>query len=143
MARLTISIPQELHDRLDGWRDRLNISRVCQEALEREVRRLEEVPTDAMALGALVERLSREKADGERQWFAQGVSDGMTWARGAAYADLRDLSESGSPSSAGGADDIERAMAAHAGVAGFDPDSYRAGWAFAAAEVWSRVKTKL
>jgi len=88
MPRLTVSVPQELHDRLEKWRDRMNISRVCQEALEREVRRLEELPDDAKALTGLVERLSREKADGERQWFSQGVSDGMTWARGAGYADL-------------------------------------------------------
>ncbi|MGQ0847743.1 MAG: hypothetical protein ACT4OP_01240 [Actinomycetota bacterium] len=136
-----MSVPLELHDRLEKWRDRLNISRVCQEALERELRRLEELPDDAKALSGLVDRLAREKADGETQWFAQGVSDGMTWARGAAYIDLKAAAETGSTSPVASA--IRKGKSSHAKVVGFDDDSYVAGWKFAASEVWRRVKTKI
>jgi hypothetical protein len=143
MARLTVSVPQDLYDRLDQWRDRLNISKVCQEALAREVRRLEEVPADARALGDLVERLSQEKADGERHWFNQGVSDGMTWAQGASYVDLRSAAEKGQVATPEVASAIRRALARYADQAGFDRSGYTSGWAFAASEVWRRVETKL
>ncbi|MGH8916375.1 MAG: hypothetical protein ACRDZM_17895 [Acidimicrobiia bacterium] len=142
MARLTVSIPQDLHNRLENWRDRLNISKVCQEALERELRRLEELPEDAKALGNLVERLSHEKADGERQWFSQGVSDGMTWARGASYVDLKAAADTTGPTPSVSSA-IEDGKSSHSDVVGFDEDSYVAGWRFAAGEVWRRVATKI
>jgi hypothetical protein len=143
MARLTVSVPQALHDRLDRWRDNINISRICQEALERELRRLEELPGDAVALGDMVRRLSKEKADGDRQWFSQGVADGMTWARGAGYVDLR-ATAAGSPSATAAAKTaLQRGAAAHNSNPGFDTDSYESGWRFAAAEIWRRVEPKL
>lgn len=142
MARLTVSVPQDLHARLENWRDRLNISRVCQEALERELRRLEELPEDAKALTGLVERLAREKADGERHWFSQGVSDGMNWTRRAAYADLRAAVETTEPTPPVDIA-IRNGMSSYTDVAGFDEESYVGGWRFAASEVWRRVKTKI
>jgi hypothetical protein len=143
MARLTVSVPQDLHDRLDRWRDSINISRICQEALERELRRLEELPEDALALGQLVRRLSEEKADGDRQWFSQGVADGMTWARGAAYVDLKAAATSSPDASPGAMAAVRKGATAHRSQPGFDTDAYESGWGFAAAEIWRRVEAKL
>jgi hypothetical protein len=143
MARLTVSIPQDLHDRLDRWRDNINISRICQEALERELLRLEELPQDAMALGDMVRRLSEEKADGDRHWFSQGVADGMTWARGAAYVDLKAAATSSLDASLGAKAALRKGANAHRSRPGFDSDAYGTGWRFAAAEIWRRVETKL
>jgi hypothetical protein len=143
MARLTVSIPQDLHDRLDRWRDNINISRICQEALERELRRLEELPEDAVALGDMVRRLSKEKADGDRRWFSQGVADGMTWARSAGYVDLRATAE-GSPTATSAAKTaLQQGAAAHRSDPGFGTDAYESGWRFAAAEIWRRVEPKI
>jgi hypothetical protein len=143
MPRLTVSIPQDLHDRLEHWRDHLNISRVCQRALDREVRRLEELPQDAHALGTLVERLSREKADGDRAWFSQGVADGMTWAQGASYIDLRETAEKGVEATPEITAVVSRRMSRHEEELGFEPESYIEGWRFAASELWRRVKDKI
>lgn len=143
MPRLTVSVPRDLHDRLEKWRDRLNISKVCQEALERELRRLEELPEDAKALADLVERLARENADGQRRWFTQGVSDGMTWAQGASYIDLKAAAGKVEETTTNLDSAIERSAARYDGLADFDEDSYVAGWRFAASEVWRRVKTKI
>jgi hypothetical protein len=132
MARLTVSIPQDLHDRLDRWRDNINISRICQEALERELRRLEELPEDAVALGDMV-----------RRWFSQGVADGMTWARSAGYVDLRATAE-GSPTATTAAKTaLQQGAAAHRSDPGFGTDAYESGWRFAAAEIWRRVEPKI
>jgi hypothetical protein len=143
MARLTVSISQDLHTRLEHWRENLNISRICQEALERELRRLEELPADAVALGDLVKRLSKEKADGDRQWFSQGVADGMSWARGAAYVDLKAAAVGSAEATPGAKSALRKGAAAHNGNAGFDSDAYKSGWGFAATEIWRRVESKL
>jgi hypothetical protein len=143
IARLTVSVPDELHQRLEKWRDRLNVSRVCQEALAREIRRLEEVPHDAVALGDLIERLSQEKADAGRRWFAQGVTDAMSWSRGASYVDLRATAEDGARATPAGRTAVQAAIERHADVAGFEVEDFVAGWCFAAAEVWARVKSKI
>ena len=39
--KLTITIPDELSERLELWRDRMNISKVCAEAIAEEIGRLE------------------------------------------------------------------------------------------------------
>ena len=39
--KLTITIPDELGERLELWRDRMNISKVCGEAIAEEIGRLE------------------------------------------------------------------------------------------------------
>jgi hypothetical protein len=39
--KLTISIPEELARRLEPWRERMNISRVCSEAIAQEIDALE------------------------------------------------------------------------------------------------------
>jgi hypothetical protein len=41
--KLTITIPDELGERLEQWRDRMNISRVCAEAIAEEIDRLESI----------------------------------------------------------------------------------------------------
>jgi hypothetical protein len=143
MARLTVSVPQDLHDRLDRWRDNINISRICQEALERELRRLEELPQDAIVLGDMVKRLSAEKADGDQHWFSQGVADGMTWARGAAYVDLKEAAMSSLDASPGAKAAVRKGATAHRSQPGFETDAYESGWRFAAAEIWRRVEAKL
>ncbi len=41
MANLTITISDELYTRMEQWRDRINISQVCEKALAKETHRLE------------------------------------------------------------------------------------------------------
>jgi hypothetical protein len=40
MATVVVNISDDLYERMELWRDVLNISRVCEKALEKEVRRL-------------------------------------------------------------------------------------------------------
>jgi hypothetical protein len=40
MERVTISVSDDLYQRMERWRDQLDISRVCEKALDKEVRRL-------------------------------------------------------------------------------------------------------
>ena len=77
MARMNISIPDPLYERLDRLRDRVNASKVCAIALEKELDMIEgrTAPADP-DIEQLVQRLlsSRER------WYERGREDGKRWA---------------------------------------------------------------
>jgi hypothetical protein len=81
MARMNISIPDPLYERLDRLRDRVNASKVCASALEKELDMIEgrTAPADP-DIEQLVQRLlgSRER------WYDRGREDGKRWAVGGA-----------------------------------------------------------
>lgn len=93
MARRNISIPDALDERLNRMRDRINVSRVCASALERELRVLEgqtrACDVDESKVGRLVERLRSQQSAKDR-WYRRGLRDGETWAQ--ETASLQDLS---------------------------------------------------
>ena len=145
MARLNITIPDELYAALEPWRDHINISRVCQEALAREVAKLNDLPRQAAELTALIERMQQEKAHGEKFAFAQGLTDSVAWARAASYAELRlwgELGEKGA-SRAKGHGPLQDELGRYRDDPSFDEQSYRHGWVTGIGEVWERVRDKV
>ncbi|MEQ7127089.1 hypothetical protein ABN034_21450 [Actinopolymorpha sp. B11F2] len=118
MARRNISIPDELDERLDRQRDRINASRVCAIALERELDMIEEqtrpLQVDESQLEHLVERLRHQQNDRDK-WFGRGRSDGQAWTQQTAtLEDLRGFDERWSA--------LE-----HMTVSDFDPEALE-GW---------------
>lgn len=146
MPRLNITVPDDLYEALEKWRDRLNISKICQEAIAREVAKLEDLPRQAVELEALVERLRQEKAHVEKFYFAQGVTDGIAWARGASYVELQRCGESGrleQPARDDRAKALEHALRRYRQDPAFDEQTYLEGWRAGVREVWRRVKDKV
>jgi hypothetical protein len=97
MARRNISIPDELDERLDRQRDRINASRVCAIALEKELDMLEQETrppeVDELQVERLVERLRQHKSDWDN-WYDRGQKDGQTWTQEtASLAELRRFDE--------------------------------------------------
>lgn len=146
MARLNITVPSELYNRIEKWRDRLNLSRICQEAIAREIAKLEDIPGEVRELQEVLARLEREKAAMERRWFRQGVQDGLNWGKGADYAALKRWGTA--PISP------ETIREAVAGVAkdsagkytedpSWDAIPYGEGWLTGVAQLWARVKDRL
>lgn len=83
MARLNISVPTELYQRLDRIRDRVNASKVCSAALEKELDMVEGNALLARPDDGRVERLVarlRQQQDETQRRFAQGREDGEAWA---------------------------------------------------------------
>jgi hypothetical protein len=77
MARLNISIPDPLHERLERLRERMNLSEVCAVALEREAAMAEAQPrSEDPDIQGLVARLRRA----EEVWRLRGYEDGRKWA---------------------------------------------------------------
>lgn len=86
MARLNISIPDPLHERLERARDRVNISKVCAVALEKEIDMLEARPSVAdPKIAHLLQRLQGTKD----LWYHRGHEDGLAW--GVEHATRSDL----------------------------------------------------
>ena len=81
MARLSISIPDELYERLERHRDQLNLSRICAASLQDEVERLagQPAPPDPTVTSLLL----RLQGTFER-WYGRGYADGRSWAAGRA-----------------------------------------------------------
>ena len=92
MARLNISIRDDLHARLSSVRDRLNVSRVCANALEKEVAVLEARPDPSLPdVGHMIDRM-RTAAE---RWRSRGLRDGREWAtQVASREELRSAAES-------------------------------------------------
>src|SRR5579859_1117815 len=77
MARLNITLPDVLYARLEQLRDRINLSKVCALALEKEVKMLEGQPniTDPR-IARLLQRLQSTR----ERWYQRGYDDGFQWA---------------------------------------------------------------
>src|SRR5437867_8721153 len=77
MARVNISVPDLLYERLDRLRDRVNVSRVCSAALEKELDMLETRPRPS---DPDIERLLQRLLSGQERWYQRGREDGRRWA---------------------------------------------------------------
>ncbi|HEX4208314.1 MAG TPA: hypothetical protein VHZ51_29745 [Ktedonobacteraceae bacterium] len=77
MARLNITIPDVLYARLEQLRDRINLSKVCATALEKEVTMLEgQPPITDPRIARLLQRLQGTR----ERWYQHGYEDGIQWA---------------------------------------------------------------
>jgi hypothetical protein len=80
LARLNLTIPDSLYRHLERWRDRVNVSKVCATALEKELAMLEgTLTTMDPKLQRLVTRLLPVQSRRER-WDERGREDGEIWA---------------------------------------------------------------
>jgi hypothetical protein len=90
MARLNITIPDPLYERLEQVRDRMNISKICASALERELSMLEgRRPITDPKIAQLLHRLQGTR----ERWYQRGHEDATKWAvESATRADLSRIS---------------------------------------------------
>ncbi len=146
LARLNITVPDALYDRIEKWRDRLNLSRVCQEAISRELDKIEEIPAEVRIMNEALSRLGQQKAKADRSSFRKGVYDGLEWARQGDYASLKRWGEQ-----AVTAELIEQALrgpaartaAAHRDDPTWEPKPYGEGWSAGVRQFWERAKSRI
>jgi hypothetical protein len=151
MPRITISIPVELKRQLTDARVRqsLNVSRVCQAALRREVRKLLELPLDLARLEELLDRLRAERDGLQDRYHGLGAAAARDWVEHlSTYAQLSQLAdlpleeriarlEREPPATLAGL------IAQHEGEEGFDPGAFRRGWATALGLLWEVIRKHL
>lgn len=82
-TKLTISVSKDLYDKLEPVRDRINISKICQRALTKELEALKSIPDDEASFQNLVTTLRRGKHAHWNRWkdqgFQQAVEDWVSW----------------------------------------------------------------
>ena len=90
--KVTISIPDLLHEKLEKWRESFNLSKMFQDVVAEAIQRKEEFQKrfrEDLDIGQIIERLRQEKMQSEGNHFESGRSDGILWARTAHYDDLQ------------------------------------------------------
>ncbi len=92
MAKITISVPDELYEKMQEWRSSMNFSRVFQNAMTGMIQRKEALTSKLrkeVDFSSVVDRLKKEKVEFEfniREW---GIKDGLEWCKTAHYHELR------------------------------------------------------
>ena len=89
--RVTVSIPDMLHEKMEKWRTSFNLSKMFQDAVAEAIQKKEDFQRrlkEDLDMGEIIERLRREKELSEGNYFDQGRQDGLLWARSASYSDI-------------------------------------------------------
>lgn len=89
--KITLSIPDLLHEKLEEWRASFNLSKMFQEALTEAIQKKEEFQRrfkEDFDLSDVISRLRKEKNDWERKFYSAGKTEGLKWAKSAHYEDL-------------------------------------------------------
>lgn len=89
--RINITVPNDLHERLQAVRDDINISRICQEAIEQAVILKEIKMKTLSSKEKVIERLRLERQKNEQEWFNYGKTDGLSDAEDLSYEDFEHL----------------------------------------------------
>lgn len=152
--RLTITIPDELNERLQTIKEKLNISGVCQKALDLAIQ-IEETKdrTDISAMEKAIARLRKQKHETGARWKKIGYSDGLKEATEELdYKMLKYIGEGG---------DIDKGIVGlWSGVPitawlehfcegeyryldDFEFDIYVDGWVEGVSYIWKEIKDKL
>jgi hypothetical protein len=77
VARLNLTIPDSLHDRLEKHRDELNLSKLVAEYLVNTIDELENTPK---AADPDIQRLVTRLQSTYDRWYSRGYYDGRKWA---------------------------------------------------------------
>ncbi|MEE4242635.1 MAG: hypothetical protein V2I36_14305 [Desulfopila sp.] len=92
MARkVTVSIPDMLYEKMERWRRSFNLSKMFQDAVMEAIQKKEDFQKriqEDLDLCEVVERLRKEKAQSEGDFYDAGKRDGVLWGKSAAYDDI-------------------------------------------------------
>ena len=89
--RVTISVPDVLHEKMKEWRESFNLSKMFQDALSDAIQKKEEIQRriqEDKSISDVIERLRSEKIKSEGNYFENGRRDGVIWSKAAHYDDL-------------------------------------------------------
>ena len=90
--RVTVSIPDLLHEKMEKWRTSFNLSKMFQEAVTEAIQKKEDFQRrikQDLDMAEIVDRLKKEKAHSDQNSFETGREEGVKWARSASYDDIQ------------------------------------------------------
>jgi len=89
--KITLSIPDLLHEKLKEWRASFNLSKMFQEAVTDAIQKKEEFQkrfTEDFDMSEIIHRLKQEKLIWEKKYYKLGKTEGLQWAKTTHYEDL-------------------------------------------------------
>jgi hypothetical protein len=90
--KITISVSDELHEKMKEWKSALNFSKVFQNAVSGMILKKEALKNRLMEeidLASIVDRLKKEKLEFETNIVEKGKNDGLEWSKTAHYRELQ------------------------------------------------------
>jgi len=90
--KVTVSIPDLLHEKMEKWRRSFNLSKMFQDAITEAIQKKEDFQRriqQDLDLCEIIDRLKREKEHSEAGYFDTGRVDGIAWAKTAHYDDIQ------------------------------------------------------
>ena len=90
--KITVSVPDDLHQKMTEWRESFNFSKIFQKAVSTMIQRKEEFQKRLRSnidMAAIAERLRREKQESQTESSELGKKEGVKWARSAHYKELK------------------------------------------------------
>lgn len=89
--KVTVSIPDLLHEKMEKWRESFNLSKMFQDAITEAIQKKEDIQKrirEDLDVNQIIERLRQEKQKSEGNYYDAGKRDGVSWAKTAHYEDL-------------------------------------------------------
>ena len=154
--KITISIPDMLHEKLEKWRRSFNLSKMFQEAVTEAIQKKEDFQKriqEDLDMADILERLKVEKMRSEGNYTENGKMEGLAWAKTAHYDDLRYALE-WTPGSAPLRDEVlgeyfaqklsgDKLMEASGETVNAYARAWISGWKHGVSEFWDEIKDKL
>ena len=89
--KITLSMPDDLHEKMLEYKDRFNFSKIFQDVISEKIRSKEDFKNKikgAPDMDETIERLKTEKLETINDLYENGKNDGLVFARNASYGDL-------------------------------------------------------
>lgn len=89
--KITLSIPDLLHEKLKEWRSSFNFSKMFQDALIDAIQKKEEFQkrfSHDFEMSDIINRLKHEKLVWEKKFYKLGKAEGLRWSKSAHYENL-------------------------------------------------------
>ena len=138
--RINITIPNTLSERLQIVKGQLNVSRICQEAIEKAVSAQEINIEDIPARDKLIKRLRMEKEESAKAWKETGFTDSQKDAQELSYDDFQMLENKGEISEETREWVIENHFKYYENL---NEESYFEGWIEGALNLWNEIKDEV
>ena len=86
--KVTISVPDELYEKMSKWRSSFNFSKIFQKTIAGMIENKESLRhkiKKEFDFSAIIERLKREKFETENNFIERGKRDALEWLKTAHY----------------------------------------------------------
>ena len=90
--KITISVPDDLYEKMTEWKSSLNFSRVFQNAIAGMIQKKETLTSNLrkeIDLSSIVDRLKKEKIELEFNISEWGKKDALEWCKTAHFGELK------------------------------------------------------